>query len=80
MENTTKQVKVSQSSFTTDVNNGVGKSELVKKYGISSASVKAIATQLNLTIKRTVTPKYVLTNDTYVQGTENKVTEFALNN
>lgn len=86
MENTAKVVvakpTISKSAFTTDVNNGLGKNELIKKYSISSASVKEIAKTLNLTIKRTITPKYTLTDDSLVTGTTNTESKFVttLNN
>lgn len=51
---------VSKSEFTTDVNNGVSKTELVNKYGLSPANVKKLAKQLNVNIKREVKPKFTL--------------------
>lgn len=56
--------EVSAIEFTTDVNNGMSKSELVAKYELSPANVKSIAKELNLTIKRTIKPKYKLVYNT----------------
>ncbi len=64
MENKTNKPTVSKSQFIADVTAGMSKSELVTKWGISSASVKQLATQFGLTIKRTVTPKFILVDDT----------------
>ncbi len=66
MENKTNKPVVSKSGFITDVNNGMSKSELITKWGISAQSVKQLATQFGLTIKRAVTPKFTLVDDTDV--------------
>ncbi len=60
---TNNKPKINGVEFTTDVNNGMNKAELIAKYGISSASVKEIATTLGLTIKRAVVAKYTLVWD-----------------
>jgi hypothetical protein len=57
----TKQI--SEKEFTEDVNSGMPKSKLIEKYGISSDSVKKIARQLGLNIKRAVKPKFELIRD-----------------
>ncbi len=63
MENKTKPT-VSLSQFKADVASGLTKAELVTKWGISSASVKQLATKYELTIQRAVAPKYILVDDT----------------
>jgi uncharacterized protein YjcR len=55
--------KISEKEFTEDVNSGMPKSKLIEKYGISSDSVKKIARQLGLNIKRAVKPKFELIRD-----------------
>ena len=55
--------EVSEKEFTQDVNNGMNKADLVKKYELSPASIKSIAKELGLTIKRTVKPKFKLVKD-----------------
>lgn len=57
----TKQI--SEKEFTEDVNSGMPKGKLIEKYGISSDSVKKIARQLGLNIKRAVKPKFELIRD-----------------
>lgn len=67
--------KVSASEFTKDVNEGLTKAVLIKKYGISEASVKKVAKQLGLTIKRAVKPKFELVFDAETtEVTENTTT------
>jgi hypothetical protein len=67
MENKTNKPTISKSQFIADVNSGMSKSELTTKWGISSQSVKQLATQFGLTIKRAVTPKYILVDDTAIE-------------
>jgi len=55
--------QISEKEFTEDVNNGMPKSKLIEKYGISSDNVKKIARQLGLNIKRAVKPKFELIRD-----------------
>ncbi len=63
--------QVSQSEFTTDVNNGVTLESLTTKYGLSKGIIKGIAKDLGLKIKRSSKPlTYVLVNDTNTTVTE----------
>lgn len=68
MENKTTPI-VSKSLFIADVVAGMTKSELITKWKISSASVKQLATKCGVTIKRAVTPKYVLVDDEETETT-----------
>lgn len=56
------EIKVSE--FTTDVNNGMSKKDLIEKYQISDANVKKIAKSLGLKIKKAMKPKFTLVYDT----------------
>ena len=89
METTTKKTTtvyskpvISKSAFILDVNNGLSKLELTKKYGVSNASIKSIANGLGLTIKRSLVPKYTLVDDeTIFLNSINKTeSSFSLNN
>lgn len=82
MENKINKPTVSKSQFIEDVNNGMSKTELVAKWGISKASVKQLATQFGLTIQRAVTPKFILVDDVVDVTTKSTTFEYtsALNN
>ena len=60
---TNNKPDISEAVFTFDVENGMSKIDLATKWGISTASVKEIAKTLDLTIKRSVAPKYTLVRD-----------------
>jgi len=74
METTTNKPEISKTQFRLDVNSGMTKSELISKYGVSSASIKKIATTLGVTIKRSVTPKFILVDDEIETSVQSEVT------
>lgn len=66
--------QISAAEFSADVKNGMNREELMKKYELNPTALKKLAKQLNLTIKRTVKPKYELIMDiesTTVESTLN---------
>ena len=71
--------KISEKEFTEDVNSGMPKSKLIEKYGISSDSVKKIARQLGLNIKRAVKPKFELIRDVEILDFNTKQETSSLN-
>jgi uncharacterized protein YjcR len=71
--------QISEKEFTEDVNSGMPKSKLIEKYGISSDSVKKIARQLGLNIKRAVKPKFELIRDVEILDFNTKQETSSLN-
>ena len=60
-----EQIKVTKSSFTAAVNEGLTKEEIAARFGISKQAVAKFAKDLNLrvTIKRKGSSKYLLIDD-----------------
>lgn len=55
--------QISREAFKADVEAGLTKSKLAEKYGIPPSVVSKFVKELDLKLKREVTPKYVLTSE-----------------
>lgn len=53
-------VKIVKQEFTADVNAGMTREQLKEKYGVSLVTIKRIANELGLTIKKNFKPKFEL--------------------
>lgn len=55
--------QISKSAFIADIENGLTKKALMEKYELPANTVANFVKDLGLTLKRDITPKYILVDD-----------------